>query len=216
MVRQIGCSRRRIKCCTQVKIGVHRLGHEGRGGACQVGSRRVHRAADAGKLCRNPIRDDILYRRLGRGGGFFDDEVGHARLGRLTAGHLVEQDARGDGRLCRSSLGQCLGARGVVALCSSGSKPRHFAFGKAVQHRGIGRRRFSAEVAVLRGEIAEVFGNRLHGVERVLEAFQRAAESPIGHGQDLAFTGHDWTAFRLGCHKIVLWTVLLHGQTGVI
>ena len=45
--------------------------------------------------------------------------------------------------------------------------------------------------------VDEIEGRRLHRVEGVVEPLQRAAESPVGDGQDLAFTGHDWTAFRL-------------------
>ncbi|AZL60433.1 hypothetical protein EI545_17345 [Tabrizicola piscis] len=76
-------------------------------------------------------------------------------------------------------------------------QPRHLTLGNAVQHGGIGLRRFGTEIAVLGGQVAEILGDGLHGVEGIVETLQRTAERAIGHRQDFALTGHDMTAFRL-------------------
>ena len=57
----------------------------------------------------------------------------------------------------------------------------NFTFGDAVQHGSIRRGRFGTKVAVLGCQIAEVFGNGFHRVERVIKPFQRAREGAIGH-----------------------------------
>ena len=91
----------------------------------------------------------------------------------------------------------------LVIVQLAGGKARDLTLGQTVQHGGVRRRRFGPEVAVLRGKVPEILGNRLHGIERVVEPFQRAAEGPVRDGQDLAFTGHDWTAFRLADRTIL-------------
>ena len=71
----------------------------------------------------------------------------------------------------------------------------NFPLGNAVQHGGIGSGRFSAKVAVFCGQITEIFGDRLHGVERLIEPFQRAAESSIRYGKNFTCTDHRDAAF---------------------
>jgi hypothetical protein len=55
----------------------------------------------------------------------------------------------------------------------------HLAFGDSVEHFGIRRRRLCPEVPVVGRQIAEIFGDRLHGRERVVETFQRAGKGPV-------------------------------------
>ena len=67
--------------------------------------------------------------------------------------------------------------------------------GNAVQHGCIWRWRFGTEIPVIRRKVTKVFGNRLHRVERVIEALQRAGERAIAYRQDLTRTGHRMLAF---------------------
>ena len=57
----------------------------------------------------------------------------------------------------------------------------NFALGDPVQHGRIGGGGLGPEVAVLGGEIAEVFCDRLHRIEGIIEAFQRATEGSVGY-----------------------------------
>jgi hypothetical protein len=110
----------------------------------------------------------------GPGGGArrFGGGRGLRRFGQVFGGvvELAEHDA----------------ARGQAGL----DPPLNLAFGDAVEHLGVGRRRFGSEVAVVGSEVAEILRDRLHGRERVVEPFQGAGEGAIGHRQDLARTHH--------------------------
>ena len=60
------------------------------------------------------------------------------------------------------------------------------ALGDPVQHCSIGLRWLGAEIAVLCGEVAEIFRDGPHRGEWLVEPFKRTAEGPIRDGQDLA------------------------------
>ncbi|WP_444429726.1 hypothetical protein ACTTAM_15040 [Rhodobacter capsulatus] len=60
--------------------------------------------------------------------------------------------------------------------------PRHFALGDAMQHLGVGLRRLGAKIPIFRGQIAEIFRNRLHRREGFVEPLQRAREGAVGDG----------------------------------
>ena len=70
-----------------------------------------------------------------------------------------------------------------------------FLFGDPVQHLGIRGRGFGAEIAVVGGEVAEIFGDGLHRRERLVEPFEGARECPVGHRENLACPDHLKPAF---------------------
>ena len=79
----------------------------------------------------------------------------------------------------------------------------HLTLGDAVQHCGVRLCRFGTKVPILGCKVPEILGNRLHRVEGIVKALKRAAERSVRNGQDLAFSRHDGTAFRLSDSGIV-------------
>ncbi|WP_343245438.1 hypothetical protein [Sulfitobacter faviae] len=78
-----------------------------------------------------------------------------------------------------------------LAFLLTGLHPAgNFALRDPGEHLGIGLRWFGTEVAVIRGQIAEILGNGLHRAEGIVEAFQRARKSAIGDRQDFVAVHH--------------------------
>ena len=63
------------------------------------------------------------------------------------------------------------------------------------EHLGIRGRRFGPEVAVIRGQVAEVLRDGFHRRERFLEPLEGARERAVGNRQDFASTDHGMFAF---------------------
>ncbi len=132
--------------------------------------------------------DGVVVRRGGfRGGGRFDR--GGFKGGRLDGGRGRGGDGRrGGGRV--GVTGAQDDSRPVEAgLDAAGD----LALGDPGEHLGIRLRWLRAEIAILFGEVAEILGDGLHRAERILEAFERARERPVGYGQYLVAMNH-WDA----------------------
>ena len=69
------------------------------------------------------------------------------------------------------------------------------ALGDPRQHLGVRRRRLRPEVAVVRGQVAEVFRDGLHRAEAVLEPLERAREGPVRDGENLVGSDHVTSRF---------------------
>ncbi|MFC6642430.1 hypothetical protein [Sulfitobacter profundi] len=65
-----------------------------------------------------------------------------------------------------------------------------FALRDPGEHLSIRLWRLGTEVTVIRGQIAEILGNGLHGAEGIVEAFQRTRKSAIGDRQDFVAVHH--------------------------
>ena len=134
-------------------------------------------------------------RGFGRGAGGCDDRADTHQLGCNAVGFVGAFGRRGgfwrnrllgDGR-------RFIGLRAqhdVVVAYTGLDAALDFAFGNAVQHFGIRRRRFGAEIAVVRGQFPEILCNSLHRCKRVVKPLQRAGESAVGDRQDLTCTNH--------------------------
>ncbi len=135
-----------------------------------------------------------------------DRDRGHGRRGRLGLyggrlhGHLRHRCSQRHrrGRTGGIRLGLGFGAQDdavtvILNLCLDPAL--NFTFGDAVQHGCIGGGRFGPEIAILGGQIAEVFRNRLHRVERIVKPLQSAGEGSVGYRKDLTRTDHRMLAF---------------------
>ncbi len=134
-------------------------------------------------------------RDLGFGGSRFLDRL---RLfgGRFGGGWRCLGPGRFLGRFRRGGPGQG-GRRGLGcaqhetgAFAPGLDLAGDLALGDAGEHLGVGLRRLGAEIPVVGGQIAEILGDRLHGVKRVFESFQRARERAVGNGQHLVTMYH--------------------------
>ena len=93
------------------------------------------------------------------------------------------QQGRTRDRLGAGGLGGIASPQNHPVVLNLGFHPAlNLALGNAVQHGGIGGRRFGPEIAVSSGQIAEIFRNRFHRVERVVKPLQCAREGAIGNG----------------------------------
>ena len=93
------------------------------------------------------------------------------------------QQGRARDRLGGGGLGRIASAQNHAVVLNLGFDPTlNLALGNAVQHGGIGGRWFCPKIAVPGGQIAEIFRNGLHRVERVVKPLQSAREGAIGNG----------------------------------
>ena len=147
-------------------VGDEAVGHGG------VSSWRG-RLGGAGRLCR---------------GGLCRDSFGDRLLG---DGRLDDRLRRGGGRRNGRRGGEGGGAQVDGAVLGAGLDPAgDLALGDAGQHLGVGLGRLGPEIAVVRCQIPEILGDRLHRAEAVVESFQRARECAVGDRQDLARSNH--------------------------
>ena len=179
----------------------HSLGHDfrnfldslRRSGFQCGGFRRSHLG-----LCRHGFGNRSFLHRRGRG-----------RLDHRRRNSLLHDDRGRDGRRNGGSRRRrrlISRAQDHAVVLDPGLDPAlDLALGDPVKHCGVRRGGLGPEVSVLGGQVAEVFRNRPHGVERVVEPLQRAAEGAVGHRQDLACTIHRMPASRTtrSCHPIV-------------
>ena len=171
-------------------LGLGNLGNGGRAG----GHVRDRQAGGGGHGLRS--------RGLGHLRGSFGS-LGHGRLGRVRCGFLRGRGSRlRGGRHRRGGQGR---GHGRFALILSQDDARFaFAGGHAARaaplgdpghHLGIRGRRLGPEEAVFGRQIAEIFGNRFHRLERVVEAFESAGKRPVRDGQNLVGFYHSLARF---------------------
>ena len=67
------------------------------------------------------------------------------------------------------------------------------AAGQTGQKLGVGGRRFGPEETVIRSQVAEIFGDRLHRGESVIEPFESARKRAIGHGKNFVRLSHGFS-----------------------
>ena len=191
----------RVTVARVVRQGVsgHCRGGQRRGGRCD--NRGLHGGADG-----TGARRLIFFGLSGQRAGYRDGAIGIGGLG-FSGGRNRWRGLF----LCRFGPRRVFACRLIgfnlrpqdhaVALDLRLDATLDLALGDPVQHLGIGCRRFGPEIAVLGGQVAEIFRYGFHRVERLVKALQRAREGAIRHRENFAWTNHTPTSLINTCAR---------------